>query len=32
VSILAEIVAVRHGVTLTQKKPVAPACAIERLD
>jgi xanthine dehydrogenase accessory factor len=25
VSILAEIVAVRHGVTLTQKKPVAPA-------
>lgn len=32
VSILAEIVAVRHGVTLTQKKPVAPACAVERLD
>lgn len=32
VSILAEIVAVRHGVTLTQKKPVALACAVERLD
>ena len=32
VSILAEIVAVRHGVTLTQKKPAAAACTVARLE
>ncbi|MBX3619042.1 MAG: XdhC family protein [Rhizobacter sp.] len=32
VSILAEIVAVRHGVTLTQKKPIEPGCAITRIE